>query len=322
MTVSTAAQALQIVSASDFDVPLPGLGDTATRFRTLARLTRSDIAVGRMVEAHLDAQAILHEVCGGATGPGELWGVWAAEPPAPLVVATKASDRWQLSGTKVWCSGASGCTNALVTARDGDRRRLFAVDLRTPGINPGSGGWQNSGMAGTGTEAVDFDGVVARPIGGPGDYLDRAGFWHGGIGVAACWFGGALKVADFLAGKVRGDTDDITLMHLGAVDALVAQGRAQLIHAADEIDMNPDDVPRARRRAFRVRWSIEQVATGVLDRVARALGPGPLAGSVDHAQAVADLSIYIRQSHADRDLANLGGLVIDDGLEEPFGDLT
>ncbi len=59
----------------------------------------------------------------------------------------------------------------------------------------------------------------------------------------------------------------------------------------------------------------------MLDRVARALGPGRLVRSADHAQAVADLSVYIRQSHADRDLASPGGLVIDDGPVDPFGDL-
>lgn len=321
MTISAATQASQIISASDFVVPLPGHGDTATRFRTLARSTRSDIAVGRMVEAHLDADAILHDILGEATGPGEFWGVWAAEPPSPVLVVTEISGRWKLSGTKVWCSGASTCTHALVTALDGNRRRLFAVDLRQPGVEPQSGGWQNTGMAGTDTEAVTFECVPARPVGEPGDYLDRAGFWHGGIGVAACWFGGAVKVADTLYEKAGQTSDDIMLMHLGAVDALIAQGWAQLMNAADEIDKSPDDVVLARRRAFQLRWSIEQVATGVLDRVARALGPGPLARRADHAQAVADLSVYIRQSHADRDLASLGSLVIDDGPVDPFGDL-
>ena len=41
-------------------------------------------------------------------------------------------------------------------------------------------------------------------------------------------------------------------------------------------------------------------------RTGRALGPGPLALDARHAQHVADLTMYVRQSHAERDLAALG----------------
>ncbi|PXW34173.1 UNVERIFIED_CONTAM: hypothetical protein DES50_102802 [Williamsia faeni] len=308
MSSGAITRAFAIVSASEFSLPLPGEGDTIGRFRQLADLTRSDIAAGRMVEAHCDAAAILHELDGPPMGPGDLWGVWAAEPPAPLVTAQIESGIWTLTGTKVWCSGASGCTHALVTARADGCRRLFAVDLRQSGVHPSAVEWCNRGMAETNTAAVEFVDVEARPVGEPGGYLDRAGFWHGGVGVAACWFGGAAKVAQALYRKARSDSDDITLMHLGAVDAQLATGWAELAQAAADIDEKPGDLADARRRAFRVRWSIEQIAAGVLDRVARALGPAPLVGNRDHAQAVADLSIYIRQSHADRDLVELGRL--------------
>ncbi|HEY9311727.1 acyl-CoA dehydrogenase family protein [Williamsia sp.] len=308
MSSGAITRAIDIVSASDFRLPYPGEGDTSGRFRQLIELTRRDIAMGRMVEAHGDAAAILHELGGPAVGPGELWGVWAAEPPAPLVTANLNSGVWTLTGTKVWCSGASGCTHALVTARTDGGRRLFAVDLRKSGVHPSASQWSNRGMSDTNTAAVEFVDVEAQPVGQPGRYLNRPGFWHGGVGVAACWFGGTVKVAQALSSKARSDSDDITLMHLGAVDALLATGRAELDQAAADIDRNPEDLAVARRRAYRVRWSIEQIAGGVLDRVARALGPAPLVGDPDHAQAVADLSVYVRQSHADRDLVELGRL--------------
>ena len=37
-----------------------------------------------------------------------------------------------------------------------------------------------------------------------------------------------------------------------------------------------------------------------------ALGPAPLAFDADHAARVADLEIYLRQHHAERDVAALG----------------
>jgi hypothetical protein len=47
------------------------------------------------------------------------------------------------------------------------------------------------------------------------------------------------------------------------------------------------------------------------------LGPGPLAFDEPHARRVADLTLYVRQHHADRDLAGLGsGLV--ESAEAPW----
>jgi hypothetical protein len=42
------------------------------------------------------------------------------------------------------------------------------------------------------------------------------------------------------------------------------------------------------------------------------LGPAPLAFEEEHVRRVADLELYLRQHHADRDLAALGQLVVDD----------
>lgn len=98
-------------------------------------------------------------------------------------------------------------------------------------------------------------------------------------------------------------------MHAGAVDAQLTAGWAQLESAARQVDADP--TAPAARLAFSVRWFVEQVATAVVDRVGRALGPRPLVADPDHAQAVADLTVYIRQSHADADLVTLGSLADD-----------
>jgi hypothetical protein len=50
----------------------------------------------------------------------------------------------------------------------------------------------------------------------------------------------------------------------------------------------------------------------VLQRVSRALGPAPLTGEEDHARRVADLTVYVRQHHAERDLAAAGERVLGD----------
>lgn len=309
-TSPTHAAVRAIIRSGDAELPLPGGGSTAARWAQLTEWCRRDVSVGRLLEAHADADAILAEIDGTRAGRDEWWGVWASEPPHPILDAAHDASGWRLGGTKAWCSGASMCTHALVTARVDGQPRLFAVDLREPGVTPGRGGWRNPGMAATDTEAVTFDGVPARVVGAADRYLDRAGFWHGGIGVAACWFGGALAVAEPLRARARGGrADSHQLAHLGAIDVAVSATRWALASAATEVDSGPLDRRSAQVRAFRVRGLVERTASEVIDRVGRALGAAPLASDADHARNVADLFVYIRQSHAERDLATLGELV-------------
>ncbi|TSD95747.1 acyl-CoA dehydrogenase [Gordonia rubripertincta] len=303
----SAEAARTIVDSAGFGLPRPGAGATLERFATLTRLCSEDISTGRLVEAHADADAILGEIVGGAVRPGEFWGVWAAQPPGTRVDARPVANGFELDGVKEWCSGAGACTHALVTAATADGNRLFAVDLRQPGVSADLSSWHATGMRDTDTGTVTFDAVPATAVGAVTAYLDRPGFWHGGMGVAACWFGGARRVARPLYRAVGRSDDPLLRMHAGAVDALLAAGWAAIEAAARHIDADP--AARAQREAFALRWSIEQLATAVVDRVGRALGPGPLVADPDHAQAVADLTVYIRQSHADADLAVLGSLV-------------
>jgi hypothetical protein len=135
------------------------------------------------------------------------------------------------------------------------------------------------------------------------------------VGVAACWYGGARAVADTLLGAARRrDVGPHALAHLGAADIALTSARAALDQAADEIDADPDDLGRGGPvRALRVRAQVEAAATEVMGRVGRALGAGPLAHDEAHGRRVADLTVYLRQHHAERDLAQLGAEVVERG---------
>lgn len=293
-------------AAGALDLPLPGSGRTLQRWQALAELSTADLVLGRLAEAHVDAVAILAEL-GGPAVEG-LWGVWAAEPPTARVEAAGRKSGWVLTGRKAWCSGALLLDRALVTAHADDGRRLFAVDVRDAVPVPGT--WAAVGMAGSGSVSVDLPMVPAVAVGGPGAYLDRPGFWHGGAGVAACWYGGAVGAARLLLAAARASPrDPHALAHLGAVDALVAGLAAHLAVVAAEIDADPAG-PHVRLRAVRLRSRVEAGATEILDRVGRALGAGPLCLDPVQAQRAADLPVYFRQSHAERDLAGLGELAV------------
>ncbi len=291
-------------------LPLPGSGATADRWRRLSALAEEDVVAARIAEAHVDAVAILDELGGKPPQLGQLWGVWAAEAPDAVLTASPGDDGdVRLNGTKVWCSGAGFCTHALVTARlPGDERALFAVAVATPAVRALPSTWWNPGMAGSDTRSVQFADARAVPVGEPGAYLTRPGFWHGAVGVAACWLGGARAVAEPL---YRRASDEHALAHLGAVDAALAAAGATLDDAAQQIDADPfDRAGRAQLVARRARAVVEHAVDETIIRTGRALGPGPLCQDSRHARRVADLSIYVRQSHAERDLAALGRLAV------------
>ena len=63
--------------------------------------------------------------------------------------------------------------------------------------------------------------------------------------------------------------------------------------------------------ALSVRLSVEASAALVLAQAGRALGPGPMCKDPRMARLFADLPVFIRQSHAERDQAALGRLVAD-----------
>ncbi|ETB14560.1 acyl-CoA dehydrogenase [Mycobacterium avium subsp. silvaticum ATCC 49884] len=293
------------------ELPLPASGRTAERWQRLAELAAENIVAARVAEAHVDAVAILHELGGKPPEPGQLWSVWAAEAPDAVLTATDIRGAYLLNGTKVWCPGAGFCTHALVTARrDDGTPGLFAVTVTDPTVKALPSTWWNAGMAGSDTRPVQFTNTHAVAVGDPGDYLIRPGFWHGAIGVAACWLGGARRVADPLYRCAASQSADAySLAHLGAVDAALAAGDAMLAAAAAHVDADPfDRAGTAQLLARRVRTVVEHAVDEAITRTGRALGPGPLCQDGRHAQRVADLSIYIRQSHAERDLAELGRL--------------
>jgi alkylation response protein AidB-like acyl-CoA dehydrogenase len=309
------------VDAGRLDLPLPGHGRTRVRWAALAALAETDLSLARLGEGHADAIAILDELGGTAGTPGgrgpahPRWGVWAARPPGPSLAAEQRDGRWWLEGTKQYCSGARVCTHALVTADTADGVRLFAVRTGEDGVRPIPGTWPAVGMAGSDTLDVRFGNVPAEPVGPPGGYTARPGFGHGGCGVAACWYGGARGlVRPLLTAARERDVGPHAYAHLGAIDIGLRTASAALDQAADEIDDDPlDRKDSSARRTLRVRALVEGVAADVLARVGHALGAGPLGHDAGHARRAADLMVYLRQHHAERDLEALGRLVARDG---------
>jgi hypothetical protein len=59
-----------------------------------------------------------------------------------------------------------------------------------------------------------------------------------------------------------------------------------------------------------VRAVVAGATEEIITLADRALGPAPLTTDAAHAGRVADLRIYLRQHHAERDLARLGAAAV------------
>jgi hypothetical protein len=289
-------------------LPQPGGGATARRWAVLAAAGEHNLTVARVLEAHSDALAILAE--SGAAVPDGTWGVFAAEA-APHRLEAHGGGAVTLTGVKPWCSLAAHLDAALVTAHAGEERQLFRVSLRHPTVAaepPGT--WVARGLRNVVSAAVRFDATPAEPVGAPGWYLTRPGFAWGGMGVAACWHGGARGLLTTLLRGSAGRDGDLPAMHAGAVDAALFAAEATLGDAAALIDSGQAEGRAGQVLGLRVRATVADAVERTIRHVGHALGPAPLAFDEDHARRVADLELYVRQHHAERDLARLGGVVL------------
>lgn len=290
------------------ELPFPGNGDTLGRWQVLAKIAGIDLGLLKLFEGHTDAAAILEEEGVSHLLAAGIWGVWASEPPDARVRITAGDqEEVRLHGRKAWCSGALQIDHALVTVWDvNDQPQLVTVKLDQPGIRRGEEGWQAVGMAATASVDVYFDDAVGQCVGTRGEYLRRPGFWQGGAGIAAAWYGAAQALAESLRSRA-GRNDPHADAHLGAVDAALFGAASALRECAAWIDAYPFD--NAQLAVQRVRAQVESAVEVVIHHVGRALGAGPYCRDPHFARLMADLPVFIRQSHAERDLAGLGRLV-------------
>ena len=293
--------------AADLDLPHPGEGHTAERWRALAAVARHDVTEARVIEAHVDAASILHEA-GLEPEPGALYGVWAAEEPGRALDLTDERVR----GHKPFCTGTGIVDRALVTARTDTGIVLAEIDARHPSIEYDTDDWLTPAFAATGTATATLDTPTIRQVGPVGWYLDRVGFWHGACGPAACWAGGVLGLIDqAVAATAAKGAEPHLDAHVGALVAIGWELAAMLDRAGDEIDADPDDRAAASVRARIVRHLVDRAATEAIDRFGRALGPRPLIRDGDVIRRIAEVQLYVRQCHAERDLAALGAAELD-----------
>jgi hypothetical protein len=302
---------------------LPRLADPDTPdallalLRTLYTVGRRDLPLGRLFEGHVDALQIVarygtpaqRDAAQAAARAGAALGVWNADQPGdPLVLAGDA-----LSGAKAFASGAGLLTHALVSVDAPGGRQLLLLDLERhpPAID--RSWWRVTGMRRSETHVVRWAGEAigaeAR-IGAPGDYVGEPFFGGGAIRFAAVQAGGIAAVVDgvrnHLVAQDRQDDQHqrgrLTDLYLAAQTAADAVARAARGWSADDAAMTLALVAAARAAVYAAGEAVLTLAPAAV---------GVQAMFVDHplADAMADLTVYLRQPGPDFQRARAGEAV-------------
>jgi alkylation response protein AidB-like acyl-CoA dehydrogenase len=252
----------------------------------------------------------LREIAAGCGAGLPKPGAGAARQSAGGARAHLVSDGWHLVGEKPFCSGSTCIDRALVTAECTDGYRLLDVSVAENVVAVRPNSWPAVGMADSLSETLEFGGPAVpttRAVGLPGFYLERPGFWFGGTGVAACWYGGARGLVSGVAHSVGPHSSEAVQAELGHAAAHLEVMRWALERAADEIDNDPKDVAgTARRRALLVRHAVHHAAQQVMVHTAAAGGARLLCHDPEQARRAADLYVYLAQHHGPQDAHTLG----------------
>ena len=295
----------------------PGSDDVGAAVDQLARILVSigmgNLAVGRIVEAHINARHLIGRF--GSLGQkaravaqaraGHLFALWVTDPPEGHLRMIHTRDGIRLEGGKMFCSAAGFATQALVTARDeAGQSRMLVIPLGNgERVRPLEAPLQ--GMRAAVTGAVDFTGCVAGRdacLGEPGDYLREpdfsAGAWRGSA-VAA---GGLRSLIDMAIAQLRtaGRLDNQhQLQRLG--NAMIAWETSRLwVHQVARVaeDRNADPA-RAVAYAGLARIAVEAACLDAMRLVQRSLGLSAFRRGNPAERVCRDLGTYLRQPAPD-----------------------
>lgn len=287
------------------NLPHPASGHTYQRWQLFGQIAGVDLSLAKLFESHCDASSILNELGYQQEIDNKTWAVWAADGgPAPLQVTNDLCN-----GIKPWCSGAEFIQKALMSYKDQKgQAQLCIADLSHPSITTDLNHWQAVGMYATQTAQVTFKNTPVQSVGEPNSYLKRPGFWHGAAGVAACWYGAAVRLASFLQESCQANPNPYKKLYLGEVAQQLEITKHYFQYVAELIDHEPT---LSHEREVRIlRAQTEQCCLSVIERVGKALGARPFCEDATFAQLMADLPVFIRQSHAAFDYEQIAELCV------------
>ena len=290
---------------------------------TLAAVGSASLTVGRLFEGHLNASKLTRQYGDGRSrailldevASGRISGVWNAER-GDGVTASRIAAGFRLDGRKVHCSGAGSIRRPVVTARVDGEVVMFLPDLSDPNVSIDLTVWRASGMRGTATGTVQFDGVVVTEdavIGSPGDYYRSPWFSGGAWRVIAVQLGGLDRIMALHAERLRRD-DAVACARFAVAAGAHESARLLVTEAARRAEGATTDAEAIDAYVDLARGTFETAALTIIEATRRNIGLSTFIAPDPLDRVLRDLETYLRQpfldasrNHAARWLAERGG---------------
>jgi hypothetical protein len=339
----------ELLWSGALELALPGRGDTAGRWAALAGWAAQDLALARLIEGHTDAVAILAEA-GRQAAPGRRYGVWAARSGGTgaelsgrtlhgrvrfcsgaglldraLVVAGDQVLDIPLDAPGVHVDEDSWAADGMRASRTLDVH-FDAVEVSESAlVGPPSFYTCRPGFdwGGAGVAAVWLGGATAllrhtaARLSNPDPHqLAHLGALHT-----------ATEAADAVLTRLAARIDNPSTVVPARIDAAAIGSRTDIATARATVRAVGDSREGVPTSQFRdgapsvdtdlrvdvatARAAVESACRQTLDVLPRLAGVPALSGDRWLSRHLADLAVYLRQHHGERDLAQLGALLLD-----------
>lgn len=286
--------------------------DAETLGRVLSAIGGASLTVGRLFEGHVNAVRLIDEygdarardIRDGEIAAGRLMAVWNAEAgDGPCL--ERVSGGWSVFGRKVHCSGAGHVRRPVVTARlPGGAVLMLLPDMEGPGVSIDASVWRASGMRGTATSTVVFEGTFvgeADVIGQPGDYYRAPLFSGGAWRVLAVQHGALGAILAIHADRLRtsGRAED-PIFRARFASAAAGYEAVRLVIAEAGRRAEGDGDPSAiNAYVDQARGLFETVALAGIEAARRNVGLASFIAPDPLDRLIRDLETYLRQPFLD-----------------------
>lgn len=284
---------------------------------TLMSIGEGNLAVGRIVEAHVNAVQLMtlygtdaqrNWACSGE----DIFALWVTDPPEDGLRMRRSANGIVLQGAKQFCSGAGHVTAAVITANDASfGARMLAIRLNIgETITPLPAPLQ--GMRAATTGAVNFSNCVVPVtslLGEPGDYLREPAFSTGAWRGSAVACGGLIALVDHAVRQLRQAGrlhSPFTQERLGAL-FIARESARHWVNAASRIGEDPGMEPGCRIATVGLaRIAVETACLDAMRLVQRSIGLSAFRQGSLVELICRDLATYLRQPAPDEVLTEAG----------------
>ncbi|HEA21388.1 MAG TPA: acyl-CoA dehydrogenase [Pricia antarctica] len=314
---------LKSLELTTVNVPLrfggKGLGgNTGNRqvLEVLKEVGSYDLSLGRIYEGHINALLLIERFGDGNQKEryfeeavnGKIFGVWNSEMPTEPLTFNDLNGVFELSGAKVFCSGASNIDRPIVTAEGEKGTRMVIIDMDELRLNEDYTYWRPMGMKSSVSCRFDFSGVnfdQKQILGGPYDYVNEPDFTSGAARFAAVQLGGAeaaIRATIYHLEKTNRTKAPEQLARLAKLATLQETGRLWLKHTGDELNKRYDAPSHSMFRANLFRTVVREICENILSICEMSVGLQGMMQPHPLERIHRDLSVYLKQPGPDRTL--------------------